>query len=116
MSAYNVGSTGIDDTTAGAHIQQPVAWLKLKGLKAGSMHVWSGDVEVQLLQPDGRVCEGFVLLLLWHKHVSWAGAHGLDGRISAAQQPWVILSIDTSLVCCCHCNSLGAPQHLYRQY
>ncbi len=84
MTAYHVGGTGIDDATPSSNIQHLVARLQLKGLQTGGMHVWCRHIEVQLLQFDRRVCEGFVLVLLGHKHVPWAHSHGLDGCVSAA--------------------------------
>jgi len=84
MTAYHVGGTSIDDATPSSDVQHLVARLQLKGLQTGGMHVWCRNIEIQLLQSDRGVREGFILVLLWHKHVPWAHAHGLDGCVSAA--------------------------------
>jgi len=84
MTAYHVGGTSIDDATPSSDVQHLVARLQLKGLQTGGMHVWCRNIEIQLLQSDRGVREGIILVLLWHKHVPWAHAHGLDGCVSAA--------------------------------
>jgi len=94
-AAYNVGATGVDDTAATADIQEPVAGLKLQSLQAGSMHVGSRDIEVQLLQPDWGVSEGLVLVLLGYEHVPWADPHGLDGCVSATVHKLTCLAFAT---------------------
>ena len=82
---YNVSSTGVDDATATAHIQKPVPRLQLEGLQAGGMHVWGRHIEVQIMQPYRRVCEGFILVLFGHKQVPWTHPQSLDGSIPAVQ-------------------------------
>lgn len=82
---YNVSSTGIDDATATAHIQKPVARLQLESLQAGGVHVRRRHVEVQIMQPYRGVCESLVLVLLGYKQVSWTNTQSLDGSIPAVQ-------------------------------
>ena len=70
----------------------------------------SRHIEVQVMKSHRRVTEGFVLVLLCHKQVSWTHPQSLDGCIPAyLSQSYELMVWGFSRESCsdtCYCGSL----------